>query len=240
MLTLKSTQLNDSKPKPVEWVKWIVRIFALIAVIDGILFLVAGRLDWAGAWLLTFLYLVLLLVMVGWVMRNAPEVMEERSHMAKNVKGWDKVLMTIYTCALVGLLVVAALDAGRFRWTEMPVALQALGVLVSIPCGAWLLWVTRTNAYLSRFARIQDDRGLQVVTTGPYRYVRLPMYASMVPFLLSIALILGSWLALVPGAIIAVVMTIRTALEDRMLQEELPGYKEYAQRVRYRLIPGVW
>ncbi len=102
------------------------------------------------------------------------------------------------------------------------------------------MWVTRTNAYLSRFARIQDDRGQQVVTTGPYRYVRHPMYAAVIPFILCIALILGSWWALVPGAIIAILFVVRTALEDRMLQEELPGYKAYAQHVRYRLLPGVW
>ena len=160
--------------------------------------------------------------------------------MASNVKGWDKLLMALYTTALVALLVVAALDAGRFRWTEMPAALQMLGVIGIVPCGAWLFWVTRTNAFLSRFARIQADRGQQVVTSGPYRYVRHPMYAALLPFILCVALILGSWWALVPGAIIVALFIIRTALEDRMLQAELPGYKEYTQRVRYRLLPGVW
>jgi protein-S-isoprenylcysteine O-methyltransferase Ste14 len=218
----------------------LLKVLALVVIIDAILFLLAGRLDWSGAWILTCLYLVLLLVMVVWATRNAPDLLEERSRMAYNVKGWDKILLCLYTVALVGLLVVAALDAGRFRWTEMPVALQVFGVLGFILCGIWLLWVTRTNAYLSRFARIQDDRGQQVVTTGPYRYVRHPMYASIIPFVLCVALILGSWLALVPGAIIGVLFLIRTVLEDRMLQEELPGYKEYAQRVRYRLLPGVW
>ncbi len=160
--------------------------------------------------------------------------------MASNVKGWDKILLALYTTALVALLVVGALDAGRFRWTEMSVALQVVGVIGIIPCGIWLFWVTKTNAYLSRFARIQDDRSQQVVTTGPYRYVRHPMYAAIIPFILCIALILGSGWALVPGAIIAALFIIRTALEDRMLQAELPGYTEYAQRVRYRLVPGVW
>jgi len=100
--------------------------------------------------------------------------------------------------------------------------------------------VMRTNQYLSRFARIQNDRGQQVVTNGPYRYVRHPMYASIIPFVLCVALILGSWWALVPGAIIAILFVIRTSLEDRMLQKELRGYEEYTQRVRYRLLPGVW
>ncbi len=237
-----ATKSNGSTNRPTLklWAKRLIQVLALVVLVDGILFLLAGRWDWSGAWILTFLYLALLVVMVGWAMRNAPELLEERTRMASNVKSWDKVLLTLYTIALVGLLVVAALDAGRFRWSEMPTAIQLLGVIGIIPCGIWLLWVTRTNAYLSRYARIQDDRGQQVVTTGPYRYVRHPMYASIIPFILCIALILGSWWALVPGAIIAVLFVIRTALEDRMLQNELPGYQEYAQRVRYRLLPGVW
>ena len=240
MSAAKSNQVRDVKPSPKLWAKQLIQVLALIVVIDAILFLLAGRLDWSGAWILTFLYLAFLLVMVVWAMRNAPELLEERSRVASNVKGWDKILLTLYTIALVALLVVASLDAGRFRWTEMPVALQAFGMLGIILCGIWLLWVTKTNAYLSRFARIQHDRGQQVVTTGPYRYVRHPMYAAVIPFILCIALILSSWWALVPGAIIAILFVVRTALEDRMLQEELPGYKEYAQHVRYRLLPGVW
>ncbi len=240
MLAMKSNEYKDSKPSLRMWGKRVGQVFALILVMDGILFLAAGRLDWAGAWVLTLLYLAFLLVFVAWTMRNAPELMEERSGMATNVKTWDKVLLTLYTLALLSLLVVAALDAGRFRWSEMPLALQAVGVLGMIPCGIWLWWVTRTNAYLSRYARIQDDRGQQVITTGPYRYVRHPMYAAVIPFIICVGLTLGSWWALIPGGVIAVLFIIRTALEDRMLQEELPGYKEYAAHVRYRLVPGVW
>ena len=240
MSAVKSTQFNNSKPSLRQWVKWIVQLFVLILVMDGILFLFAGRLDWAGGWILTLLYLAFLLVFLIWTMRNAPDLLQERGRMATNVKAWDKILLTLYTIALVSLLIVAALDAGRFRWTEMPIVLQALGMLGLIPCGVWLLWVTRTNAYLSRYARIQDDRGQQVVTTGPYAYVRHPMYAAVIPFIFCIALVLGSWWALIPGGVIAALFVIRTALEDRMLRAELPGYAEYAAHVRYRLVPGVW
>jgi len=239
MSAAKSNHVND-KPSLKEWAKRLIQIIGLIVIMDGILFLLAGRLDWNGPWILTFLYFVLLLVFVIWAMQNAPELLEERSRMAANVKGWDKIIMSLYTIMLIGLLVVAALDAGRFRWTEVPVALQAVGSFGFILCATWLLWVFRTNAYLSRFARIQEDRGQQVITAGPYRYVRHPMYASMILFFLCVALILGSWWALVPSAVLAILMTVRTALEDQMLQEELPGYKEYSQRVRYRLLPGIW
>ncbi len=240
MFTTQPQHGSSIKPSTGWWVKLSVRVLALVAIMDGTLFILAGRWDWSGAWLLTILYVVFLLVIIVWAARNAPELLEERSRVASNVKLWDKVLLALYTTALVGLLVVAALDAGRFRWTEMPVVIQVLGVLGIVPCGAWLLWVTRTNAYLSRFARIQDDRGQQVVSTGPYRFVRHPMYASIIPFIVCVALILGSWWALLPGVVIAVLFVIRTALEDRMLQAELPGYQEYARRVRYRIVPGVW
>ena len=240
MLAKQSTLTHNAKPPLRMWVKRIGQVLALILLMDAILFLIAGRLDWAGAWILSLLYLVFLLVFVAWTVRNAPELLEERSRMATNVKTWDKVLLALYTVALLSLLVVAALDAGRFKWSEMPVVLQAVGVIGMIPCGIWLWWVTRTNAYLSRYARIQDDRGQQVVTTGPYAYVRHPMYAAVIPFIICVVFTLGSWWALIPGGLIGVLFVIRTALEDRMLQAELPGYAEYARRVRYRLLPRVW
>ena len=236
-----SSSTGARNPVPaVLWLKRLARVIALILIMDALLFVPAGRLDWPGAWILSILYSLFLLAMVAWSTLRAPELIEERSRTAANVKRWDKILLTLYTIALLALLVVAGLDAGRFRLSSMPPLLQAAGVIGIVLCGIWLLWVTRTNAFLSRHARIQDDRGQQVVTTGPYRFVRHPMYASLVLFIVCIALILGSWWALVPGAMIAVLFVIRTALEDRMLQAELPGYKEYAARVRYRLFPGIW
>jgi len=207
---------------------------------DALLFGTAGRLDWSGAWLLTGLYLLFLLVVVIWTSLKAPGLMEERSRRAENVKPWDKVITSIYTVLLIALLVTAGLDAGRFRWSVMPVALQILGIVLLILSGFVIWRVISVNYYLSRYARIQDDRGQKVVMEGPYRYVRHPMYAMLIPFMLGIAFLLGSWWALVPGLLIGVLFLIRTALEDRMLQEELPGYREYAQKVRYRLFPGIW
>ena len=233
----------EKTPSPVPVSLWIKRIFSillLIAVMDALLFGAAGRLDWFGAWLLTGLYLAFLLVVVIWATRKAPGLMEERSRVAENVKPWDKIITSIYTVLLRTLLVTAGLDAGRFRWSVMPVVLQGVGVILLVLSGIVIWRVMSVNYYLSRYARIQDDRGQQVVTEGPYRYVRHPMYAMLVPFMLGIALVLGSWWALIPGGLIGMLYVIRTALEDRMLQNELPGYREYAQKVRYRLFPGIW
>ena len=222
------------------WLKRILSILMLIVIMDALLFGAAGRLDWYGAWLLTSLYLAFLLVVVIWASLKAPGLMEERSRRAPNVKSWDKIITNIYTVLLLALLVTAGLDAGRFRWSSMPVALQVLGVLLLAFTGFVIWRVMTVNYYLSRYARIQDDRGQQVVTQGPYRYVRHPMYAVLPLFMAGMALVLGSWWALVHAGLIGVLYIFRTALEDRMLQEELPGYREYAQKVLYRLIPGIW
>ena len=109
-----------------------------------------------------------------------------------------------------------------------------------IPSFGLLMWVTATNTYLSRYVRIQDDRGHKVITSGPYHFVRHPMYASNILFFPSIPLLLGSWWAMIPAFMIMGLFTLRTYLEDQTLQVELPGYKEYAQKIRYRLVPGIW
>ncbi len=221
------------------WLKRIASLLLLLLIMDGLLFGAAGRLDWTGAWLLTGLYGLLLVFLVVWSSLKAPGLMEERSRMAKNVKSWDKVLTSVYTVFLVALLVVAGLDA-RFHWSTMPLVLQALGILLLLFSG-WVLWrIMSVNYYLSRYARIQDDRGQQVVSEGPYRFVRHPMYATLTPFFLGMVLVLGAWWALLPAGLIFILYIFRTALEDRMLQEELPGYREYARKVRYRLFPGIW
>jgi len=105
---------------------------------------------------------------------------------------------------------------------------------------ALILWTAASNTYLSRMARIQEDRGQTVVTAGPYRYIRHPMYLGILILFLCIGPVLNSWWALIPGLAIDILFVIRTAKEDRMLREELAGYDAYAQRVRYRLIAGIW
>ena len=234
--------MEESASK-ISWTVWLKRLGALLAVIvimDALLFGAAGRLDWLGAWLLTGLYFLFLLIVAIWTTIKAPGLMEERSRKAANVKSWDNVIMTIYTVLLFALLITAGLDAGRFRWSAMPVAWQILGIML-LALSGYVIWrVIAVNYYLSRYARIQDDRGQKVVAEGPYRFVRHPMYAMLIPFMTGIALVLGSWWALLPGGLIGVLFVIRTALEDKMLQQELPGYRDYAQKVRYRLFPGIW
>ncbi len=221
-------------------VKRIVGVIVLILVMDLLLFVPAGRLDWPAAWILSLLYGAFLLVYVAWGTLKAPDLMRERSQVAENVKSWDKVIMGIYSVLLLAVPVVAGLDVGRLQWSQVPLALQIIALAGLFLAGAIIFWTILTNAYLGRWVRIQEDRGHQVITCGPYRYVRHPMYVGNILLFPGMALFLGSWLALAPAGLIAILFVLRTALEDRTLQAELPGYEEYARQTRYRLLPGVW
>ncbi len=216
-----------------------VQVVVSVFIISALLFLSAGRLDWLWGWLFLASWLLLLLLS-AFVMHKSPGLINERGRRAENIKGWDKVLMGIYSLVLFTAPVVAGLDAVRFEWSAMSPALHVIGGVLFIPAMIMPLWAMSANAYLSTMVCIQDDRGHRIVTTGPYRYVRHPMYVGTIFFGLSIPLFLGSWWTFIPCGLIVVLFIVRTALEDRMLREELPGYAEYAQRVRYRLLPGIW
>jgi protein-S-isoprenylcysteine O-methyltransferase Ste14 len=221
-------------------VKRIVAVFAVILVMDLLLFLPAGRLDWPAAWILSLLYGCFLLAYAVWGTLKAPELLKERSQVAENVKVWDKVIVAIYTVLLLATFVLAGLDVGRVRWSQMAVAWQVLGLVGTVLSGGLIFWTVLANAYLGRLVRIQEDRGHQVATGGPYRFVRHPMYVGIILLFPCMTLFLGSWWAWAAASLIAMLMVIRTPLEDRTLLAELPGYAEYAKRVRYRLLPGVW
>ncbi len=231
---------NDARPGGVSLITLLLRLVILLAVLAAILFVSAGRLDWIQAWAFCLAYGAFLLFYSTWTRRNDPAQLAERSRMASNVKGWDKAILSVYTVLLIVLLVVAGLDAGRFRWAPAPAALQAVGWIGLALAGGLIWWAASVNTYLSRYVRIQEERGQQAVTSGPYRWVRHPMYSGVILFMLCAPLALGSLWALLPGALIGVCFALRTYLEDRTLLAELPGYADFAKKTRYRLTPGVW
>jgi protein-S-isoprenylcysteine O-methyltransferase Ste14 len=216
----------------------IVQVAVFILMLGLLLFLPAGRLDWPEAWIFLLGFVLVIVVAGIWSVRNNPDLINERGRVAENTKWWDKILLTLYTLSFFALMVSAGLNA-RYRWSSVPLGFKIAGGIGLILAFGLVFWVAKTNAYLSAVVRIQDDRGHQVVTDGPYCYVRHPMYAGMF-FFECIPFLLGSWWALIPGGLMIVIFIIRTALEDKTLIAELPGYAEYAQRVRYRLLPGIW
>jgi len=227
----------ESKPKVH---RIIIQILIILIILTALLFVPAGRLDWLQAWVLIFFILIYFLLYVQIGISKDPDQTRERSQMAKNVKPWDKVIMRIYTAILPTVFILARLDAGRFRWSTVSMIWQLLAWIGLAFAGGIILWTVRSNTYLSRYARIQDDRGQQVVATGPYRIIRHPMYLGILTLFLCMGPALGSWVVLFPGLLIDLLFVIRLGKEDKMLQEELDGYKQYSQVVRFRLIPWIW
>jgi protein-S-isoprenylcysteine O-methyltransferase Ste14 len=222
------------------WLRAILSLGIVLMTMGGLLFGSAGTLAWPAAWALIFAYGLFLLGFMGWGLTRNPELLRERGRVADNVKVWDKWINALYTLLLLVLLIISGLDARRFHWTSVPLFVQILAG-ICIVLAAWLIFRTiAENAYLSRWARIQDDRGQRVINTGPYAVVRHPMYAGIIILMVGMPLALGSLWGVVPGVMIGMLYIVRTALEDRMLMDELEGYRAYASTVRYRLIPRIW
>jgi protein-S-isoprenylcysteine O-methyltransferase Ste14 len=207
-----------------------------IAVVGVILFGCAGRWDLPLFW--AYLGVWLAATAVG-VFAADPGLIRERARPGPG--GKDYATLYVLTPLLLGQLVVAGLDVGRFHWSDtVPPAVQVIGLMMMAGAMALLVWAEAVNCFFSSVIRIQTERGHHVITTGPYRYVRHPGYASSLFLFVGGGLALGSWIAALIGLVLFVGILRRTIEEDRILHEQLEGYTAYAQKVRYRLIPGVW
>jgi protein-S-isoprenylcysteine O-methyltransferase Ste14 len=216
----------------------LVAVTALLAM----LFVSSGRLDWVMAWVYVGAFAVGLTAMVIYQELSNPELVEERSELKprEGVQTWDVILSAVIRVSLLASYVVAGLDM-RFGWEpEIPPAIQ-WGAFMATLFGAGLIaWAMAANRYAAVYARIQHERGHTVTTSGPYRFVRHPFYVGIITFALAVPVMLGSPWALISGGLATLLFIVKTAAEDRMLREGLAGYREYAERVRYRLLPGVW
>lgn len=205
------------------------------------LFLAAGTIAWLAGWIFLVLFFSFVLAITLWLFRHNPDLLKERMTMTRpDQKTWDKVGFAVTYVVFLAWLVLMPLDAVRFHWSQMPAWLQVAGAIILV-CSFYLFFVTfRENSYLSAMVRIQKDRGQTVVSTGPYHYVRHPMYAAALLFLFGTALLLGSWDGLLLALLIVSMIAVRAVLEERTLQQELQGYDTYMAQVKYRLIPHVW
>ncbi len=220
-------------------IKRIEQIVVAMLFEAVLLFVSAGRLDWLWAWVFIGLYLVGVLINAYFMFERSPETIARRAS-REGGKSWDTTVRSLWTVALIIQLIVAGLDE-RFGWSgELSFAVHLFGTVGFILGFGLFSWAMITNAYFATVVRIQQSSGHQVCTTGPYRVVRHPGYAGSIVQSFAMALLFGSWWALIPGALAAVFIIIRTVLEDKTLQAELDGYREYAERVRFRLLPGIW
>lgn len=180
--------------------------------------------------------------MTVWLLKANPELLHERlTGLGKpGRKDWDKRIMAVLIPLYVVWVVVMPLDAVRFHWSHIPIWAQAVGGLLFCVLYYMLFLVYRENSFLSRAMRIQKDRGQTVISTGPYRSVRHPMYAGFVVQFIGASLLLGSWVGVLVGLLFMIVAARRAVMEEAMLREELPGYVDYMTHVKYGLIPYVW
>ncbi len=210
-----------------------------LVVLPGLL-LLAGRLDYWQAWVYLGVNLVLLAVNYL-LLRGRPDLMQERLKAGEGTKWWDRIYFAITTPLYFAALILAALDGGRFGWSpRLGAGVYVPAYLVYLAGQGIFLWAKATNRFFATVVRIQTDRGQTVCDQGPYRAVRHPGYAGGILFELATPLLLGSLWGLIPQGIGAILLVVRTWLEDRTLRRELPGYGEYAERVKYRLVPGLW
>jgi protein-S-isoprenylcysteine O-methyltransferase Ste14 len=218
----------------------VIRSVITILFMLALLFIPAGTLDWPEAWFFLLLYFSMVAVALIWIKKKTPGLFKERMSRKKNVKSWDRKFMIAYSLCLIFLSAVPGLDAVRFHWSNVPMIGKILGFIGFLPGMTLAFWAVKENAYASDVVRIQEDRGHTVCTSGPYRYVRHPMYSGIVLIILCYPLALGSLFTFIPASIIIALFVLRTALEDRTLLSELPGYTDYTRKVRYRLLPGIW
>jgi protein-S-isoprenylcysteine O-methyltransferase Ste14 len=231
----------EHKKTPLFWkyLRGILFFFGLPVIV----FLAAGTFHWWQAWVYIGISYAASIISRVIVSKLHPDLLEERLHYRDktDAKKWDKILMP-----LVALISPAAyfLTAGfdkRFGWSDpMSLWLYLIGLVLTLIFYAFSTWALAENRFFSAVVRIQTDRGQTVVDSGPYRYVRHPGYLAGMLVALTFPLTMGSWWAAIPVGIMCILLVVRTALEDRALTNELPGYAEYTRKTRYRLFPGIW
>lgn len=231
--------MNGTKPE-LPWTRIAAYVIVFPLAFAAMLFLPAGTFAWRLGWLFLVVFLALTLAASLILWRLNPEIFDARRRIQPGTKSWDQLVASAVIVLFAVVPIVAAFHTVRYGGTVLPGWAIVLGYLLVVVGFATMAWAQAVNRFFEPGVRIQSERGHHVIDTGPYAHVRHPGYVSAFALLAGIALALGSSWALVPAALACAVLVLRTHWEDRTLQAELPGYADYARRVRYRLMPGVW
>lgn len=222
------------------WLRLVLRmsLFALALMWS------AGTWFWWEAWGVVGLWSVFGVVMTHYLVHRDPALLAERLKLVpihKDQKTSDKAIMAPFFVAGIALCIVPGFDVVRYGWSEpLPSWMKAIAMTLHVPCFFLLAWVMRESTFLAQVVKIDNERGHRVITTGPYAYVRHPMYSVSIILLFAVPVALGSRYALLLAAFLTLLLIVRTDLEDRTLHAELDGHAEYAKQTPYRLVPGIW
>lgn len=208
----------------------------------AVLFIPAGDVAWPEGWAYLLLFSTCSFATGLWLSKTDPALLTARmrSPLAAEQRPRDRAIVALIYLVCLAWFVIIALDARRFGWSEVPVWLEAAGAALVV----WAFWgwitVLSANSFAATTIGVAEERNQTVISTGPYAFVRHPMYAYVLPFAVGTCLMLGSLWGLVGLIPMLVLLAARTLGEEAVLKKGLPGYHDYAQRVRYRLLPGVW
>jgi protein-S-isoprenylcysteine O-methyltransferase Ste14 len=218
----------------------LLQLVLWTALIGVVILWPAGTLTYPGAWILLALFAIGGAAMVLWLDRHSPRLLRERmaSPWQRDQKPWDRIWLTVFIVAFLAWLAVMGFDAARNGFTAVPLWLQAIGFLAILINGAGTWWTFRENVFAAPVVKIQKDQ--KVIDTGPYAFVRHPMYTSTLFLLIGMPLLLGSWIGLALSAFFILGIAWRAVHEERALAAGLKGYADYAERVPWRLIPFIW
>jgi protein-S-isoprenylcysteine O-methyltransferase Ste14 len=218
----------------------LVKGLTALLIMLALIFLIAGRMDYWQGWIfgsVNFLIILALFLKFS----DITELMKERAKPGPETKWWDKLFWAFFGPMNLAIIIIATLDAGRFHWSRpFPLVVYPFVYILYLLASSLHFWAIRVNRFYSSTVSIQSESGHEVIQSGPYRFVRHPGYLGIALMVVCIAVVLGSLWAIVPAVCVVVLLVLRTGLEDSALQKELSGYTNYAQKVRYRLLPKIW
>ena len=218
-------------------VRRIAKVVIVFLLQGVILFVASGTLHWNWAWFFIFVQIVILLINYAILPKK---VIEERGREKKNVKKWDKILVGLSIIPAIGIYVLSGLDY-RLSWSPgFHSSIHIISLAILLLASMLFTWSMVSNKFFSTMVRIQKERGHTLVAEGPYKYVRHPGYLGYILMVIATPVALGSIYALLMSFLVMIIFIIRTAMEDKTLLNELEGYREYSQKIKYKLIPSIW
>ena len=221
----------------------LVASFVYLAFFPVILFVLAGDWRWIEGWLFSVIFLLMSFGTLVYLYFHDPELLEERfgSPVQEGQKPWDKVLLSLFFLEFLVWFAIMPLDARRLGWSPtFPLSIKIAGTLLLLLASFLLFEALKENTFAAPVVKMQKERGQKVISTGLYSIVRHPMYAGATLLFISAPLLLGSVYGLIMGLVLVITIAVRSVGEEAMLKQELPGYREYMQKVKWRMIPFIF